>query len=100
MSTHPIAQLSGLPFPEQLPTIEALIARDQELDALLTTLGAQPDHEPLAHAVRAMGRAHKLDAVRGTLTQLLSQLPDTGVQRTLATRCVVILPSRITCRVW
>ncbi|MEL6182295.1 MAG: hypothetical protein AAFS10_25285, partial [Myxococcota bacterium] len=77
--------LVGLPFPEQIRAIASTIEQGRDLAALLMALGDQPDHEPLAFAVRTLGHTHQLDVpgVRDRLLVLLTTLPDTGIQRIL-----------------
>ena len=88
MSDDPsFGALARAPFPEQISAIERTIATGDAALAgrLLTALAALPDHEPLAHAVRALGHAEELDrpAISAALRLALTTIPDTGAQRVL-----------------
>ncbi len=81
------AELNRLPFPEQLAALDVAVSggNRQHLAALLPTLAALSDHEPLAHCVREALR-HGLVSTPETQSALQSALaraPDTGVQRVL-----------------
>lgn len=80
-----LKRLSALPFREQLALIDELIAAGESLPELLSALGALRDHEPLAQAVRRLGRTGKLaeQSIAERLSDLLQSLPDSGVQRLL-----------------
>lgn len=85
ITAHPaLHELERLPFPLQLQHIEAWLDQGRPMEPLLRTLGGFPDHEPLAFALRALARRDALtQELAPLLTQLLAQLPDTGVQRIL-----------------
>ncbi|MFT7579970.1 MAG: hypothetical protein ACI9MR_001637, partial [Myxococcota bacterium] len=77
--------LAGMPFPQQITSIDAHVAAGGDAGALLRTLAGFPDHEPLAHAVRAfarLGRFAETD-LPVALRDALQALPDTGIQRLL-----------------
>ncbi|MFH2009584.1 MAG: transglutaminase domain-containing protein [bacterium] len=100
-SDHPegrtdFSELATLPFADQLRQIDLAVASGEALPALLTALGALRDHEPLAHAVRALAGAAKLSEtdVASALHGLLLELPDTGVQRLLRGLDRVDIPAR------
>ncbi|PKN59262.1 MAG: hypothetical protein CVU56_01940, partial [Deltaproteobacteria bacterium HGW-Deltaproteobacteria-14] len=79
--------LARAPFPQQISAIDRTVAGgDPTLTAqLLAVLAALPDHEPLAHAVRALGHAGALarPEVSAALRAALATVPDTGAQRVL-----------------
>jgi transglutaminase-like putative cysteine protease len=80
------AALAGLPFPAQKRMISAAVERGGDLASLLEDLASLPDFEPLALALRLVGREGGLaePPLINALRRLLSVLPDHGVQRVLS----------------
>lgn len=84
--TRLAAALAGLPFPAQKRMISAAVERGGDLASLLEDLASLPDFEPLALALRLVGRVGGLvePALIDALRRLLFALPDHGVQRVLS----------------
>lgn len=80
---HALASLATLPFAAQLRVIEHELDSGRAPAALLRALAGLRDHEPLARAILRAGQAGLLSAAPDALAEVLTMVPDTGVQRVL-----------------
>jgi transglutaminase-like putative cysteine protease len=80
------AALAGLPFPQQTQIIAAAVERGDELASLFEDLASLADFEPLAIALRLVGRRGGLEepSLVAALRRLLTTLPDHGMLRVLS----------------